>query len=474
MDTTTQQIAPQVSDLDTMFQLQRDAFRRQPNPAAGERRAQLDAVCRLLLEHGDALAAAIDADFGHRSVHETRILEIFPALQTAKHAKAHVARWMRPERKSVSRWFMPGRARVVKQPLGVVGIIVPWNYPLYLAVGPLVSALAAGNRVMVKMSEFTPRLAELFAHLIRSSLAPDHVAVVTGGVDVAQAFAATPFDHLLFTGSTSVGRQIMRTAAEHLTPVTLELGGKSPALIAPEFPVDVAARRIIWGKCLNAGQTCIAPDYVLLPEAGVQGFIDAARDEVRRLYPQGVASADYSAIINAHHDSRLRGYLEDARAQGAQVLPLADGESPSTRKLPPTIVTGVNDEMRVMQEEIFGPLLPLLPYRQLDEALGYVADHPRPLAMYYFDDDRARIERVLHDAMAGGVTVNDTMLHIAQDELPFGGVGASGMGQYHGEEGFSTFSKRKGVFIQSRLNGLWLFKPPYGKLVETMFKLMLR
>jgi coniferyl-aldehyde dehydrogenase len=474
MDTPTQQIAHQVSDLDHIFQLQRDAFRRQPHPSADERRAHLYAVCRLLLDHGDAIAAAIDADFGHRSVHETKILEIFPALQEAKHARAHVAKWMQPERKSVSVWFLPGRARVVKQPLGVVGIIVPWNYPLYLAVGPLVSALAAGNRVMVKMSEFTPRLAELFAQLIGSYFAPDHVAVVNGDVEVAQAFAAKPFDHLLFTGSTSVGHQIMHAAAENLTPVTLELGGKSPAIIAPEFPVDVAARRIIWGKCLNAGQTCIAPDYVLLPEAGVQSFIDAARDEVRRFYPESVASADYSAIINAHHYGRLLGYLEDARAKGAQVVALANGESQSMRKLPPTIVTGVNNDMRVMQDEIFGPLLPLVPYRNLDEALAYVADRPRPLAMYYFDDDRTRIERVLHDSIAGGVTVNDTMLHIAQDELPFGGVGASGMGQYHGKEGFSTFSKRKGVFLQSRLNGLWLFKPPYGKLVERLFKVMLR
>ena len=474
MNAPTQQIAHQVSDLDRIFQLQRDAFRRQPNPPAGERRAHLDAMCRLLLDNSDALAAAIDADFGHRSVHETKILEIFPALQAAKHARAHVAKWMRPERKSVSVWFLPGRARVVKQPLGVVGIIVPWNYPLYLAVGPLISALAAGNRVMVKMSEFTPSLADLFAHLIGFYFAPDHVAVVNGGVELAQAFAAKPFDHLLFTGSTSVGHQIMRAAAENLTPVTLELGGKSPAIIAPEFPVDVAARRIIWGKCLNAGQTCIAPDYVLLPEAEVQGFIDSARDEVRRFYPEGAASADYSAIINAHHYGRLLGYLEDARAKGAQVVALADGGSQSTRKLPPTIVTEVNDDMRVMQDEIFGPLLPIVPYRNLDEALGYVADHPRPLAMYYFDYDRARIERVLHDSVAGGVTVNDTMLHIAQDELPFGGVGASGMGQYHGEEGFNIFSKRKGVFLQSRLNGLWLFKPPFGKLVEKLFKLMLR
>jgi coniferyl-aldehyde dehydrogenase len=477
MDTCAREIAHQVADLDTIeaiFQLQRHAFRQQPNPPADARRAGLDRVCRLLREHSDAIAAAIDADFGHRSVHETRILEIFPALQAAKHAGARVEKWMRPEHAAVSAWFKPGRARVVKQPLGVVGIIVPWNYPLYLAVGPLVSALAAGNRVMLKMSEFTPRFGALFAQLIGAYFASDLVAAVNGGVEVAQAFAAKPFDHLLFTGSTSVGRQVMRAAAENLTPVTLELGGKSPAVIAPDFPVDIAARRIIWGKCLNAGQTCIAPDYVLLPEAEVQSFIESARDEVRRLYPKNIASADYSAVVNEHHYSRLLGYLEDARIKGAQVVDLGDGGSQATRKLPPTIVTWVNDDMRLMRDEIFGPLLPLVPYRNLDEALSYVADRPRPLAMYYFDDDRARTERVLHESMAGGVTINDTILHIAQDELPFGGVGASGMGQYHGREGFNTFSKRKGVFMQSRLNGLWLFKPPYGRLVEKLFKLMLR
>jgi acyl-CoA reductase-like NAD-dependent aldehyde dehydrogenase len=463
-----------VADLHRVFQLQQHAFRRHPNPSAGERRAHLDAVCRLLRDHSDDIAAAIAADFGHRSPHETKILELFPTLQAAKHARAGVARWMRPERKPVSMWFRPGRARVVKQPLGVVGVVVPWNYPLFLSVTPLVAALAAGNRVMVKMSEFTPRFAELLADLVAGSFAPDHVAVVTGDVEVARAFATKPFDHLLFTGSASVGQQVMRAAAENLTPVTLELGGKSPAIVAPGFPVDEAARRIMWGKCLNAGQTCIAPDYVLLPEDQVQPFIEAAGAEVRRLYPDGAAGADYTAIIHARHYRRLLGYLEDARAKGAQTVPLAAGGSEAARKLPPTIVTGVTRDMGVMQDEIFGPLLPIVPYRTLDEALGDVADRPRPLAMYYFDRDDARIDRVLARSMAGGVTINDTMLHIAQDELPFGGVGASGMGQYHGEEGFNTFSKRKGVFVQSRLNGLRLFKPPYGRRVERLLKLMLR
>src|SRR5262245_43031142 len=334
------------------FERQRDAFRRHPNPPAADRRQHLTALLRLMIDEGDAIAAAISDDFGHRSHHETKVLEILPSLMEAKHARAHVARWMRPERRVTSLWFQPGRTFVVKQPLGVVGIIVPWNYPLLLAVAPLVAALAAGNRAMVKISELTPRFGDLLARLIARSFPEDHVAVVNGGVDVAQAFAALPFDHLLFTGSTSVGRQVMRAASEHLTPVTLELGGKSPAIVAPGFPIDVAARRIMWGKCINAGQTCIAPDYVLVPEAQLEAFIDVARDEVRRLYPGGAASDDYSAVINARHYRRLQEYVADALAKGARTVPLSDGRSDDARKLPPTIVTGVDDGMRLMQEEI--------------------------------------------------------------------------------------------------------------------------
>jgi coniferyl-aldehyde dehydrogenase len=463
-----------VSSCREIFERQRAAFRRHPNPPASERRAHLDAVARLLLDHADALAAALSADFGHRSAHETKILEIFPSLLAARHASEHVATWMRPERKSVSFWFQPGRAQVIKQPLGVAGIIVPWNYPIFLAAGPLVSALAAGNRVMVKMSELAPRLGELFATLVAASFPEDHVAVVNGGVDVAQEFSATPFDHLLFTGSTAVGHHIMRAASQHLTPVTLELGGKSPAIIAPGFPVDVAARRIIWGKSLNAGQTCIAPDYVMLPAHEVDPFVAAARDEVRRLYPDGVASADYSAIVNTKHYDRLKSTLDDAIAKGAKAIALADDGSEAARKMAPTVVTSVRDDMRIMQEEIFGPLLPLEPYRTLDEALERVADRPRPLALYYFDRDEARIARVVNESISGNVTVNDTMLHIAQEELPFGGVGASGMGHYHGEEGFNTFSKRKGVFSQSRFNATWLLKPPFGARVDKMLRVLLK
>jgi acyl-CoA reductase-like NAD-dependent aldehyde dehydrogenase len=463
-----------VSSCARIFELQRAAFRRHPNPPADDRRAHLETLRRLLVDNADALAAALDRDFGHRSIHETKLLEIFPSVLAARHAHEHVARWMRPERKRVSLWFQRGRARVVKQPLGVVGIIVPWNYPIFLAAGPLVSALAAGNRVMVKMSEFAPELGELFARLIASAFAEDHVASVNGGVEVAQEFAATPFDHLLFTGSTAVGRHIMRAASQNLTPVTLELGGKSPAIVAPGFPIERAADRILWGKCLNAGQTCIAPDYVLLPDDQVARFIEAARAQVRRLYPDGAASTDYSAIVNRHHYDRLVKMRDDAVARGAQALALASGGSAAARRLEPTIVTGVGDDMPIMQDEIFGPLLPLKPYRTLDEALRYVADHPRPLALYYFDDDAARTSRVVDESMSGNVTVNDTVLHIAQEELPFGGVGASGMGEYHGEEGFTTFSKRKGVFEQSRFNGLWLLQPPFGRRVDALLRLLLK
>jgi acyl-CoA reductase-like NAD-dependent aldehyde dehydrogenase len=463
-----------VSSCARIFDLQRAAFRRHPNPPAADRRAHLETLRRLLVDNADALASALDSDFGHRSIHETKLLEIFPSVLAARHARRHVAGWMRPERKPVSLWFQRGRAQVVKQPLGVVGIIVPWNYPIFLAAGPLVSALAAGNRVMVKMSELAPKLGELFARLIASAFAEDHVAVVNGGVEVAQEFAATPFDHLLFTGSTAVGHHIMRAAASNLTPVTLELGGKSPAIVAPGFSVERAANRILWGKCLNAGQTCIAPDYVLLPEDQVTPFIDAARDQVRRLYPDGAASADYSAIVNAHHYARLVKMRDEAVAGGARAEALTGGGSPETRKLEPTVVTGAGDGMQIMKDEIFGPLLPLKPYRTLDEALAYVAGHPRPLALYYFDDDDARTTRVVNESMSGNVTVNDTVLHIAQEELPFGGVGASGMGHYHGEEGFTTFSKRKGVFEQSRLNGLFLFQPPFGGVVEKLLRLLLK
>ena len=451
-----------------------DASPEVPWATRADRLARLKA---LVADNAAAFALAISADFGHRSAHETDLLEVFPSLSGINHALSHGRRWMRGEGRATGLWFLPARSRVTPQPLGVAGIIVPWNYPLYLAVGPLASALVAGNRAMVKLSEFTPKFGALFADLAGNAFAQDELAVVNGDAQVAAAFSKLPFDHLLFTGSTAVGRHVMRAAAENLTPVTLELGGKSPVIVAPGFSLERAAARILLGKCLNAGQTCIAPDYVLVPEGTEQAFVAAARACVSRMYPQILSTPDYSSIVSDRHYERITGYLDDARAHGAKVECLAaQGEAPdpASRRIPPMALTGVNDRMRVMQDEIFGPLLPVVGYKDMDAAIAFVNARPRPLALYLFDDDAARIERVLLRTIAGGVTVNDTLLHIAQESLPFGGVGPSGMGQYHGYEGFLAFSKLKPVFRQSRLNGLALFNPPYGPRAARLIALLKR
>ena len=450
------------------------ASRQEMMPSLATRRRRLDALAALVDDHGERLAGAIAADFGHRSQHESRLLEFFPSREGIRHARRRLKQWMAPRRRPVSLWFQPGRAELRPQPLGCVGIISPWNYPIYLALGPLTAAFAAGNRALLKMSEFTPSTASVFAELAARYFSSDELAVVGGDQPLAAAFAALPFDHLLFTGSTAVGRHVMQAAAANLTPVTLELGGKSPALIAPDYPVETATARILAGKCLNAGQTCIAPDYVLLPAAELPVFIQAARQVVTTRYPDLAANSDYSAIVNGRHWRRLQGLLDEARANGAEIIPLSDSQNADTRRLPPTLIINPDPNWRLMQEEIFGPLLPVITYRHLDEALAFINARDRPLALYLFDRDRRRIARVLDETIAGGVTVNDTILHIAQDELPFGGIGPSGMGHYHGRAGFDTFSKLKPVFHQSRLNAMALFDPPYGALFERLLKILLR
>jgi coniferyl-aldehyde dehydrogenase len=456
------------------FARMRAAHASDPLPDWNTRATRLRSLETLMRDNRAAISAAIAADFGRRPVQETELLEIFPSISAIKHALRHGRRWMRPRRGWANFWFLPARTELLPQPLGVVGIIVPWNYPLYLAIGPMTDALAAGNRVLVKMSELTPRFSALFADLVARSFGEDEVRVVNGDASVARAFSALPFDHLLFTGSTAVGREVMRAAAANLTPVTLELGGKSPAIIGPEARFDHAVERIVLGKLLNAGQTCIAPDYVLLPRSRVQDFIDAARATVARLYPQLPANAQYTSIASDRHYARLSAMREEAAAAGATVQVLGEASNDGTTRIfPPTLLTGVDDRMQVMQQEIFGPLLPLLPYETLDDALTYIAEHPRPLALYLFDDNRATIDRVLRRAQAGGITVNDTIVHIAQHGLPFGGVGASGMGVYHGEAGFRTFSRMQPVLRQARLNALGLFNPPYGKTFAHLLKILL-
>ena len=450
--------------------------RAEPSPSRAVRHRRLDALFALVHDHREEFASAITQDFGARPARETLLLEVFPTLEALRHARRHVARWMKPRRRPVSPWFLPGSAETRPQPLGCIGVVAPWNYPLYLTAAPLASILAAGNRALLKFSEYSPATAALFARLLPRYFECDELAVVGGELDLARAFTALPFDHLLFTGSAAVGRQVMAAAAAHLTPVTLELGGKSPALIAPGYPLAHAAARIVMGKCINAGQTCIAPDYVLLPAGSEEAFLAAARREVQAAYPNFATNPDYGAIVNDRHFRRLTGALEEARAAGAHVKPLGPGAQPDplSRRFPPTALLGVPENLSLMREEIFGPLLPLVSYRTLDEAVAYIAARDAPLALYLFDRDRRRADAVLDATRAGGVTVNDTLLHIAQDTLPFGGVGASGMGQLHGQAGFLTFSKEKPVFRQSRVNGMALLKPPYGRRFDALLRVLLR
>jgi coniferyl-aldehyde dehydrogenase len=470
--------AEQFAEAETVknvFERMHAATRRNAQVERGARQARLDALAALVHDNAERFVTAISADFGHRSAHETRLLELFPSLESIRHNRSHFGAWMKPRRTAPSIWFRPGSARIIQQPLGVVGIIVPWNYPLFLAVSPLAAALAAGNRVMVKMSEFTPRTGELLAELVARYFDADDVSVVLGDATVGADFARLPFDHLLFTGSTKVGHDIMRMAADNLTPVTLELGGKSPAIIGPDYSMEKAAERIMVGKLLNAGQTCIAPDYVLVPAGREQAFVDAARAVVAKCYPALAITEDYTAIVNDRHYQRLQGYVADAQTRGAKIEPLSMAAADDARrKLPPLALLNVDDTMRVMQDEIFGPLLPVLPYQDLDAAIAYVNQRPRPLALYCFENDAGRRDRVLNETVAGGVTINDTILHIAQENLPFGGVGPSGMGHYHGYEGFKTFTKQKAVFYQSRLNGMSLFNPPYGALFERLTTFLIR
>jgi coniferyl-aldehyde dehydrogenase len=460
--------------LPSMFELQRASYDAAPFPEWSVRRERLQRMRSLIHDNEDAIEAAIDADFGGRPRMETQIAEVFPSLAELRGAIRRGAGWMKPRGAWVSKWFLPARAHVMPRPLGVVGIIVPWNYPLFMAVGPLAGALAAGNRAMVKMSEFTPSFSRLFADLVAQYFKPEDLAVVTGGADVAARFSALPFDHLLFTGSTVVGRHVMTAAAQNLTPVTLELGGKSPTVVAPGYPIERAAQRILAGKLLNAGQTCIAPDYVLVPKAQIAAFVDAARAQARRMYPRGIQDTGYCSIINQRHYGRLVGYLDQAAAAGVAVHSLFEGtdRNDEAHRLAPAVVVEPPMSLDVMRQEIFGPLLPVIGYEDPEQAIAFINRQPRPLALYWFDNDAQRVELALKQTHVGGVCVNETLMHVAQEELPFGGVGPSGMGHYHGLWGFETFSKLTPVFRQSRLNGMSLFMPPYRPHVARILRLM--
>ncbi|MCF5663453.1 coniferyl aldehyde dehydrogenase [Pseudomonas marginalis] len=457
-----------LDQLQHLFDTQRRAYAANPMPPAAQRQQWLKALRDLLSDERQALINAISQDFSHRSADETLFAELMPSLHGIHYASKHLKGWMKPSRRAVGIAFQPASAKVIYQPLGVVGVIVPWNYPLYLAIGPLVGALAAGNRVMLKLSESTPATGELLKALLARIFPEDLVCVVLGEAEVGMAFSKLPFDHLLFTGATSIGKHVMRAAAEHLTPVTLELGGKSPAIVSADVPLKDAAERIAFGKALNAGQTCVAPDYVLVPEDRVDAFVAAYTQAVRGFYPTLVDNPDYTAIINERQLARLNAYVKDATDKGATLIPLYD--QGQARRMAHSLLLNVSDDMTVMQDEIFGPVLPIVPYRGLDQAFAYINQRPRPLALYYFGYNKAEQNRVLHETHSGGVCLNDTLLHVAQDDMPFGGIGPSGMGHYHGHEGFLTFSKAKGVLVKQRLNAAKLIYPPYGKSIQKLIQ----
>lgn len=457
--------------LNGLLSKQRAAQSRDGVPSAAVRIDRLNRCIALLVDFRSEIEAALNTDFGARSRQATAFTDIAASIGPLKHARDHVAKWMRTERRATSPrilGFLGAKAEIRHQPKGVVGVISPWNFPVNLTFAPLAGVIAAGNRAMIKPSEMTPATSELMKKMFAGIFDEEEIAVVTGGPDVGQAFSGLAFDHLLFTGATSIGRHVMRAAAENLVPVTLELGGKSPVVIGRSADLAVAAARIMNGKTLNAGQICLAPDYVLAPADRMGAFVEEAKASVGRLFPTIRENPDYTAIVADRHYARLTGYVDDARAKGAEIIEVnpagEDLRQQPHRRIPPTLILNPTDDMKVMQEEIFGPLLPVKSYQKVDEAIDYINAHARPLGLYYFGTDNEERDRVLDLTTSGGVTVNDVVMHIAQEELPFGGIGPAGMGAYHGHDGFREFSHRRAVFHQMKkdIGPLRMLRPPYG------------
>lgn len=464
-------------DPGSLLARQREAFRREAHPSLAARKRRLASLRRAVLAHRAELEAAVSADFGHRSRHETALMEIMGVVHAIDYLSRKLRRFMRPEKRRVGMLFQPGRAWVAYQPKGVIGVMSPWNYPVSLALVPVATAIAAGNRAMLKPSELTPRTSALLQRLLADAFAEDEVAVVLGGPETGAAFSSLPFDHLFFTGSTAVGRQVMKAASDNLVPVTLELGGKSPAVIAPGQVDGAAIDSLVYGKLSNAGQTCVAPDYVMVHRSDLDGFLAAYQAAVSAFYPAGPVHEDYASIVNDRHYARLAGLLADARAKGARVIEA--GVAPETarervRTLAPTLVVGAGAGMAILEEEIFGPILLVHAYDSLDEVIRHINAGPRPLALYYFGKRDAHCERLLRETTSGNVGINNTLVHVAIDDLPFGGVGASGMGAYHGIEGLRSMSHAKGVYVQARWNMARLVHAPYGRLANWLLALTLR
>lgn len=464
---------PRNAELDRIFELQKSAFAADPFPTLATRAARLDALVHVIESNEARLIEAVNADFTCRSRHETLVAEVIVTVSAAKAAKHNLKRWMRARDVPTPLHMKPGRSRIEPQPLGVVGIISPWNYPVQLAFSPAVAALAAGNRVMIKPSELTPATAEAMREIVRAEFDESVMAVVTGGVELGQAFASVPFDHLLFTGSTSIGQKVYMAAAKNLTPATLELGGKSPAIIDESADLAAAALSIAHGKTFNAGQTCVAPDYVLTPKARLDATVDALASSVRQLYPDIDSTKDYTSIISPRHFTRLKTLVAEAKDAGAKVIEIGSSNAlHPQQKLPMTIVVDPPADIGLMKEEIFGPVLPVIGVSSREEAIARVNKGDRPLALYWFGDDKRARADMLTRTVAGGVTINDTLWHVAQENLPFGGVGKSGIGAYHGEKGFETFSHMKPVFYQSKFASNKMLYPPFSEKTDKLLKMV--
>jgi coniferyl-aldehyde dehydrogenase len=465
-----------IIELRPTFDRLRAAWQRQ-RPDAQQRLDDLARLRDALRADTDGMVAAIDADFGHRSVHESLVADAMTVVAEIDHLRGHLRRWMKPRRVGAGWRLWPARAQLRPEPLGVIGVMSPWNYPVNLALIPLATAIAAGNHAYLKPSEHTPHTSAWLRDLLAKVFPDDRVAVALGDGVLGAAFSALPFDHLVFTGSTAVGRKVMAAAAPNLTPLTLELGGKSPAIVTADFPPEQAAARLSTGKWFNGGQTCIAPDYVLVDHASRDALVAALRSQAQARYGNLENADDFTRIINEGQYRRLRGYLDDARARGLEVIELVALDpvrAEAERLIAPTLVLEPGDDAVVMQEEIFGPILPIRSYRTLDDAIAYVEAHDRPLALYPFSRDRATVEKILGRIVAGGVTVNDTLLHFTASNLPFGGVGASGMGQYHGRAGFDTMTRAIPVLWQSRWAASDLLKPPYRGLADRLVRFLSR
>jgi len=463
------------SNLGTILKSQRTAFNTNPNLPWTVRKNNLIKLGKAIADNEANFQQAICEDFGNRSFVETTMAEIAIVHGGIKHALKHTQKWMRTRKAPTAMQFKPASNRIIPQPLGVIGIISPWNYPLQLAVMPLIGALGAGNRVMIKPSEFTPKFSNLLKSVLGEIFSEDEVYVAVGGVEVAQQFSSLAFDHLLFTGSTNVGRIVAGAASKNLTPVTLELGGKSPVIIDESAIQKLAVSRITNGKLLNAGQTCVAPDYLLMPKREIDGFSKALIAKAEEFYPTIAGNPDYTSIIADSHYARLQGLLEDAENKGATLRSAGDDDRQimaGERRIPLTVVTNTTPDMKIMQEEIFGPLLPIVASETLEDSMRYVQEHDRPLALYWFGEDKKKRDYVLQNTISGGVSINETAWHVVQEDIPFGGVGPSGMGAYHGEHGFKTFSHMKGVFYQSKFSGGKMLYPPYTEKTQKILNMM--